>query len=82
MATLRGSYGKGKASGVNRWSASGGSVFLATLPVKSSPRDCEFAFRLRETGPRHHGGAFSPAHRVDLLTQPCAEFVRVGLFSL
>ena len=49
VATLCGSYGKWKASGVNRWRALTRSAFLATLPAKSSLRDREFAFRLRET---------------------------------
>ena len=45
VAALWGSYGKGKGSGVNRWCASGGSAFLATLSVKSSGRDREFPTR-------------------------------------
>ena len=52
VATLWGSYGKRKASGVNRWCASAPAGNLTTLSVKSSLRDRESAFRLRETGPR------------------------------
>ena len=66
VATLWGSYGNRKASGVNRWCALTRSAFLATLPVKSSPRDRTFAFRLRETGPRR-----GPFRRCVLACAPC-----------
>ena len=72
VATLWGSYGKGKASGVNRWCALTGPAFLATLSAKSSPRDRKFAFRLRETGPRR-----GPFRRCVLACAPC-RFSEIG----
>ena len=70
MATLWGSYGKGKASGVNRWCALTRSAFLATLPVKSSCAK-------RVLDEVHFGGAFSPARRVDFRKSGNVQNVRV-----
>ena len=52
VATLWGSYGDRKASGVNRWCADPCLAVLATLSVKSSFRDRQSAFRLCEMGSR------------------------------
>ena len=72
VATLWGSYGNRKASGVNRWCALTCSAFLATLPVKSSLQDREFAFRLRETGSWR-----GPFRRRVLVCAPC-RFLEIG----
>ena len=76
VATLWGSYGNRKAPGVNRWCALTGPVFLATLSVKSSLRDRESAFRLRETGPRR-----GPWWRCVLACAPC-RFSEIGKLNV
>ena len=66
VATLWGSYGNGKASGVDRWCADPCAANLSTLPGEKFPRDRKFAFRLRETGPRR-----GPFRRCVLACAPC-----------
>ena len=74
-----GSYGNGKASGVDRWCALTRSAFLATLSLKSSLEieNLHFACTKRGRDEVHFGGAFSPARRVDFPKSGNVQNVRV-----
>ena len=79
MATLWGSYGKRKASGVDRWCASAPAGNLTTLSLKSSLEieNLHFACAKRGRDEVHFGGAFSPARRVDFRKSGNVQNVRV-----
>ena len=79
VATLWGSYGKRKASGVNRWCAHPSPDFVSTLSVKRSLKieKMHFACAKRVLDEVHFGGAFSPARRVDFRKSGNVQNVRV-----
>ena len=79
VATLWGSYGNGKASGVDRWCAPAPAGNLTTLSLKNSPRNRKMHFACARRGPDevHFGGAFSPARRVDFRKSGNVQNVRV-----
>ena len=79
VATLWGSYGKRKASGVNRWCAHPCAANLSALSLKSSLEieNLNFACAKRGRDEVHFGGAFSPARRVDFRKSGNVQNVKV-----